>query len=233
MQCFPNFSLTSFIILLCTACSYTTAKAPIQTVISALSLDGDIPDIRLMSDGKIESLNIYTKTRSRHVKYIGPRHLKLFRKLEVLNASGSPVRKPLGEVTLHGEHTRYLLLFSKTLQADEEYSILAIPDSYSEFKAGIYRFINLAPYPIALMIGDTKHLLAQFKTTDVAGQFEHGNYYQSALVSLREGRENPQAIFSGRIYFNQYMRTLFILAPDANSETGQVNVVSIPERVRN
>ena len=186
-----------------------------------------------MSDGKIESLNIYTKTRSRHVKYIGPRHLKLFRKLEVLNASGSPVRKPLGEVTLHGEHTRYLLLFSKTLQADEEYSILAIPDSYSEFKAGIYRFINLAPYPIALMIGDTKHLLAQFKTTDVAGQFEHGNYYQSALVSLREGRENPQAIFSGRIYFNQYMRTLFILAPDANSETGQVNVVSIPERVRN
>lgn len=233
MKYFPNFSFISYIILLCTTCSYTTAKAPIQTVISALSLDGDIPDIGLMSNGKIESFNIYTKTRSRQVKYSGPRHLKLFQKLEELNASGSPILKPMGEVTLHGEHTQYLLLFSKILHANKKYSIIAIPDSNSEFKAGTYRFINLAPYPIALMIGDTKHLLAQSNTTDVAGQFAHGNYYQSALVSLREGPEKPQAIFSGRIYFNQYIRTLFILMPDANSDTGHVNIVRIPERVRN
>ena len=58
------------------------------------------------------------------------------------------------------------------------------------------RFLNLASFKMALKIGETKHLLAEKNITDVSDEFEHGNYYQTMVLSLSEGEAEPVSAYN-------------------------------------
>ena len=58
------------------------------------------------------------------------------------------------------------------------------------------RFLNLASFKISLKIGETKHLLAEKNITDVSDEFEHGNYYQTMMLSLPEGEAEPVSAYN-------------------------------------
>ena len=174
---------------------------------------------------------MYTTTRSRRLKYSGPEQLTFFRESETLTPEGEPIRTPVGQVTLDGLHPRYLLLFAKQSGDTERYFIFAIPDTTEHFKAGTYRFLNLAPFKVALKIGDSKHLLAEKNITDVSGDFEHGNYYQTMILSLPEGEAKPVPAYSGRTYFNKHMRMLYIIRLKEGGKAGKIKITGIPERV--
>lgn len=199
--------------------------------INALALDAQINDLKILSNGETLSIDLYTTTRSRSLKYSGPKQLTFFRQSESLTPEGEPIRTPVGQVTLDGLHPRYLLLFAKKSGNTEHYSIFAIPDSTENFKAGTYRFLNLAPFKVALKIGETKHMLAEKNITDVSGDFEHGNYYQTMMLSLPKGEPEPVSAYSGRIYFNKHMRILYIIRPKEGGKAGKIKFTGIPERV--
>ena len=199
--------------------------------ISGIALDAQINDLKILSKGETLDIDLYTTTRSRRLKYSGPEQLTFFRESETLTPEGEPIRTPVGQVTLDGLHPRYLLLFAKKSGDTERYSIFAIPDTTEHFKAGTYRFLNLAPFKVALKIGETKHMLAEKKITDVSGDFEHGNYYQTMMLSLPEGEAEPVPAYSGRIYFNKHMRMLYIIRPKEGGKAGKIKFTGIPDRV--
>jgi hypothetical protein len=203
----------------------------LNTSISGLALDGQINDLKILSNGETLDIDLYTTTRSRRLKYRGPKQLTFFRESEPLTPEGEPIRTPVGGVTLDGLHPRYLLLFAKRSGDTENYSIFAIPDTTEHFKAGTYRFLNLAPFKVAIKIGESKHILAEKNITDVTGDFEHGNYYQTMMLSLPEGEAEPVPAYSGRIYFNKHMRMLYIIRPKEGGKAGKIKFTGIPERV--
>ena len=203
----------------------------LNTSISGLALDTQINDLNILSNDEILDIDLYTTIRSRRLKYIGPKQLTFFRKSETLSPEGEPIRTSVGQVTLDGLHPRYLLLFAQKSGATERYSIFAIPDTTEHFKAGTYRFLNLAPFKVAVKIGESKHLLAEKNITDVSGDFEHGNYYQTMMLSLPEGEAEPVPAYSGRIYFNKHMRMLYIIRPKEGGKAGKIKFTGIPERV--
>jgi len=203
----------------------------INTSFCGLALDSQINDLKILSNGKTQSIDIYPTTRSRRLKYSGPKQLTFFRQSETLTPEGEPIRTPVGQVTLDGLHPRYLLFFAKKSGYTERYSIFAIPDTTDSFKAGSYRFLNLAPFKVAIKIGESKHLLAEKNITDVSGDFEHGNYYQTIMLSLPEGEAEPVPAYSGRIYFNKHMRMLYIIRPKEGGKAGKIKFTGIPERV--
>jgi hypothetical protein len=211
--------------------SHAQPEPVLSASISGLALDAQINDLKLLSKGETLDIDLYTTTRSRRLKYNGPETLTFFRESEVLTPEGEPIRTPVGQVTLDGLHPRYLLFFDKQAGDIERYSIFAIPDTTEDFKAGTYRFLNLAPFKVALKIGDSKHFLTEKNITDVSGNFEHGNYYQTMMLSLPEGEAEPVPAYSGRIYFNKHMRMLYIIRPKEGGKAGTIKFTGIPDRV--
>ena len=203
----------------------------IQTDFTCIALSSDIKNLKILSSDEVKTLDIYTTTRSKKINYRGLQQLTFFRESETLGPDGQPVRTPVGQVKLNGSQKRYLLLFAKSSSNKENYSIYPIPDIQEKFKAGTYRFLNLAPFKLAVKIGESQHFLAKKNITDVNGDFEHGNYYQTIILSLPEGKEEPVPIYSGRIYFNQNTRMLYIILPKEEGKTGKIKIVGIPERV--
>lgn len=209
----------------------TEQEHALQTDFTCLALGGEIKDLKILSSDEVKTIQIYSTTRSKKINYSGPQQLTFFRESETLGPDGQPVRTPVGQIKLHGTHTRYLLLFAKRSGNKESYSIYPIPDTKEKFKAGTYRFLNLAPFKVAVKIGESQHLLAEKNITDVNGDFEHGNYYQTVILSLPEGKEEPMPAYSGRIYFNQHTRMLYIILPKEDGKTGKIKFIGIPERM--
>lgn len=211
--------------------SHAQSEPLVNTSFCCLALDKEINDLKILSSGETLDIDVYPSTRSRRLKYRGPQQLTFFRESEALAPEGEPIRTPVGRVTLDGLHPRYLLLFAKKSGDTERYSIFAIPDTSENFKAGSYRFLNLAPFKVAIKMGESKHLLAEKNITDISGDFEHGNYYQTIMLSLSDGEAEPVPAYSGRIYFNKHIRMLYIIRPKEGGKAGKIKFTGIPERV--
>lgn len=203
----------------------------LQTDFTCLALDKEIKGLKILSAGEVRAINIYSSTRSRKINYRGAKQLTFFRESETPGPDGQPVRTPVGQINLDGTYTRYLLLFAKHAGDTESYSIYPIPDTTEQFKAGTYRFLNLAPFKIAVKIGESKHLLTEKDITDVIGNFEHGNYYQTIMLSLPGSAEEAVPAYSGRIHFNEHMRMLYIIRPKEDAKSGKITFAGIPERM--
>lgn len=213
-------------------CAQTERENWIVTSISGISPDEKIEDLKVSSNGEYKDLDLYPATRSRLLKYTGPRQISFYRENKALSEDGEVTRKLVGQVKLDGEHSRYLLVFNRNPGETESYSIIAIPDSNEEFEAGTYRFLNLASFKIAVRIGESLHMLPAGSITDVTGDFDHGNYYQTLMLSIVDDSADPVPAYSGRVYFNQHMRMLYIIRPKIGGKVGRIEFTGIPDRVR-
>lgn len=201
----------------------------INTQISCLSLDKNIRGLKIESSGEIYDLRIYTSTRSKLLDYSGSRDLVFFR--EQVSQDGAVVRVPVGQVRIQGDPSRCLLFFSKKNSETEGYNIFSMLDSNESFKPGTFRFINLAPFDIAIKINQEERMLKKRQPTDVRGDFENGKYQMTAMVSLLEGQD-PFLSYSGRIHYNENMRMIYIILPEIGGRPGEIQFKAIPDLVQ-
>ena len=204
------------------------AAEPVPVRLSAITLDRGVKDLKYTSAGEVQTLSIYRKQRSKTFDYVGPRTVSFYRETGGVDAGGNPLREVVAEARLPGSPGQYLLLFTQVSESPEQYKVLAIPDNWSEFKLGTYRFLNLAPFEIALKIDDDIHRIKAQDFTDVAGDFSHGSHQQAVMVSLPNGAE-PRRVFEGFIYFTGKQRTLYIVTPKKGRTDGSVNFIAIPQ----
>jgi len=204
----------------------------IQVSLGAVSLDDEIKDLKVVSSGQVKVMNtVYPNTRNGVFSYRGTKKLTFFREKPAVDPDQEPIRIPVAAVELDGKHSRYLLFFAKKSGDAEAYSVFSIPDSASHFPAGSYRFLNLAPYKVAIRIGDEKKILAEKKITDIKGNFEHGQYYETVMLSLPNDGEKPIPAYSGRIHFNKDLRVIMVIYPKEDARAGKIRFVSILDRV--
>jgi hypothetical protein len=201
----------------------------ISVQISALALDQNISELMFINGESIDELDIFTTTRSRLVRYQGNPQLTFFR--EARDEEGAVFRNPVGSVTLSPNVNRYLLFFMQRPGDSERYNILALPDDVTNFPPGSFRFVNLAPFRIAVQVGEERLMLSERDFGDVKGRFEHGNRYRTLMISLPEG-EDPIPGYSGRLFFNERMRMLYVIFPDPSGRPGQIRFTGIPDAVR-
>jgi hypothetical protein len=204
----------------------------IQVSLGAISLGDEIKDLKVLSSGQVEVMNtVYPNTRNGVFSYRGSKKLSFFREKPAVGPDQEPIRIPVAEVELDGKHSRYLLFFVKKSGDVEAYSIFSIPDSASHFPSGSYRFLNLAPYKVAIRIGDEKKILAEKNITDIKGNFEHGQYYETVMLSLPKDGEEPIPAYSGRIHFNKDLRVIMVIYPKEGAREGKIHFISILDRV--
>lgn len=204
----------------------------IQVSLGAISLDDEIEGLKVISSHKVMGVKtIYPHTRNGVFSYVGPKKFTFFREAPATDPEQEPIRIPIAEVELDDKHARYLLFFSKKSGDREAYSVFSLPDTKANFPAGTYRFLNLAPYPVAIRIGDEQKILKEMNITDIKGDFEHGHYYQTVMLSLPGEGAQPIPAYSGRIHFNKDLRVITVIYPKAGARAGKIRFISILDRI--
>lgn len=198
--------------------------------LTVLSLDSRILDLKYESAGNVQSLYAFINKRSRSFMYRGAQPIVFFRELSQTDAAGNPLRKVVAECQLPGNSGQYMLIMSKRESEAEAYRCFAIDDNWSTFSAGTYRFLNLAPFTIALKLDDKVYEIKKQNFTDVSGKFDDDKEQQAIMVSLPEG-EDPLPVFNGLIRYAENQRMLYIISPKSGGRVGRVNFTAIPQRV--
>lgn len=219
------------ILTLVTCASALSAQdKPVQVRLTALSLNARILDLKYESQGKVESLHAYKNKRSKAFDYTGPRTITFFRESGTLDEDGNPVRTTVATCKLPSKRGQFLLILSKVEKGNEAYRIIPIADDWNQFKPGTYRFLNLAPFDIALKLEDKVHTIKERNFTDVSGDFKDDSNQKAIMVSLPEG-EDPVRVFEGFIYYTDDLRMLYIITPKPGNRAGRVNFIAIPQSV--
>ncbi|MGB0258329.1 MAG: hypothetical protein ACPGES_06755 [Coraliomargarita sp.] len=218
------------ITLLAAASILHAQSEPAKVRLTALSLNARIMDLKYESRGQVESLYAYKHQRSEAFNYTGPQTITFFRESASLDKDGKPIRTTVATCKLPRKRGQYLLILSKVAQDTEAYRIIPIVDDWEKFKPGTYRFLNLAPFDIALKLEDTVHTIKERNFTDVGGDFKDKSNQKAIMVSLPEGEE-PVRVFQGHMRYTNDLRMLYIITPKKSSRAGRVDFIAVPQRV--
>jgi len=221
--------LTLFILTLFCASLWAQTEKP-AVKLTVLSLDSRILDLKYESAGEVQSLYAFKNQRSQPFMYRGEQPIVFFRELSQTDAAGNPLRQQVAQCQLPGNSRQYMLIMSKRESEAEAYRCFAIDDNWGTFSAGTYRFLNLAPFTIALKLDDKVYEIKKQNFTDVSGNVEDGTHQQAMMVSLPEG-EDPLPVFEGLIQYTENLRMLYIISPKPGGRVGRVNFTAIPQRV--
>jgi hypothetical protein len=196
--------------------------------LSAVALDSSIRDLKYQNGSKIGTLHAFKGQRSQTFDYSGPQNFVLYRETGGLDTDGSPIRIPVAELKIPGKSGQYMMLISKQSIEPEKYRIFAIPDDWSTFKPGTYRFLNIAPFEVVLKWDDKVHRIKESNFIDISGEFSEDGNYKAIMMSLPDG-ENPMLIFKGTIYYSINQRMLYLISPKSSGQVGKVNFTAIPQ----
>jgi hypothetical protein len=198
--------------------------------LTILSIDGRIMDLKYESVGAIETVYAFKNQRSEPFEYRGPQTVVFFRELSQTDENGNPLRLEVATCQLPTSGGQYLLIISKLEGEKEAYRAFPIEDNWDTFSAGTYRFLNLAPFTIALKLDETVYKFEKLNFTDVSGNFENNTHKTAIMVSLPDG-EDPTLIFEGLMYYTENQRMLYIISPKSGGRPGRVSMTAVPEVV--
>jgi len=222
-------SIRYFLILILASTSLLNAQPkPVQVKLCALALNTEILDLKYESKGKVESLYAYKNQRSTNFDYSGPQTITFFRESKQLDANGKPIRTIVASCQLPKKKGQYLLILSKVDQKKEAYRIIPIVDDWGRFKPGTFRFLNLAPYDIALKLEDKVYTIKERNFTDVTGTFKNDTNQRAIMVSLPDGQD-PIRVFEGYIYYTDNLRMLYVIVPKQGKRVGRVDFIAVPQ----
>lgn len=198
--------------------------------LTVLSLDSRILDLKYESSGEVKSLYAFKNQRSQPFTYRGKQPIVFFRELNQTDAAGKPLRAQVAQCSLSGKDDQQMIIMSKKEGNKEAYRCFAINDDWQTFKAGTYRFLNFAPFTIALKLDNKVLKIKEQNFTDVKGNFENGSHQKAIMVSLPEGQD-PLPVFEGLIQYTENLRMLYVISPKPGGRVGRVNFTAIPQAV--
>lgn len=198
--------------------------------LTVLSLDGRILDLKYENAGQVQSLYAFKNQRSQPFTYRGPQPLVFFRELSQTDEAGNPLRKLVAECPLPGNGSQFMIIMSKRESEEEAYRCFAIDDNWSTFSAGTYRFLNLAPFTVALKLDEKVYEIKKQNYTDVSGNFDDNTHQQAIMVSLPDG-EDPLPVFEGLMHYTDNQRMLYIISPKPGGRVGRVSFTAIPQAI--
>lgn len=200
-------------------------EPPLQANLTGISLDRKISDLYLWTGQEYKQVNFYPGVRSGRIRYAGPKLIQLYEKGE--NAEGETTWNSVARTELKGGASDFLLFFSKESGASEV-QMFAMPEDFSEFNIGSYRFVNLTERRLALKLGEERALLSPMNFADLSANFEHGTSYRSLLVELPQGEGDPELIYSSALYYNKNIRMLYLISSVDGSSS--VRLTGIPQK---
>ncbi|MEO0510452.1 MAG: hypothetical protein AAF065_11395 [Verrucomicrobiota bacterium] len=199
---------------------------------SAISLSRNISGLKYVSGNEVRKLDVFRGARTKKVTYRGSEVIYFFRQQGSGNdPDDAENRKIVGAVTLPNTSGNFLFLFSKSPKADYTYDITAIPDDLATFKPGMYRFINLAPFDIAIQLGDQRKLIKHMNYTDISAKAEHNSYQQTVMLSLTKQGAKPFRSYEGNLKYLEDQRIIYIISPRKGGRPGRIALTAIPERI--
>ncbi|MGB0371560.1 MAG: hypothetical protein ACPGN3_09425 [Opitutales bacterium] len=205
----------------------------VDVSISSVSLDSNKGNIKYDSDGEVRSLRIFRGQRSSNFRYVGPLPIQFFREEETTNAQGVTeiVRVPIATAHLPGKSGEFLLVWSKDRDNAGTYLTYAIQENLSDFPAGAFRFLNMAPFDVAVKIEDSVNRLAARAHTDIVLQASAGKNRRATMISLPKD-DDSLVVFDGYIKHMPNIRMLYLIVPQTTGRSGQVKFISIPQSTR-
>lgn len=203
----------------------------IDITFSIVSLAGRIPKLSFESDSKISTLRIGKAIRSEKLSYQGSPVISFFEIIGNADPStGEVKRKELGRVAIPKSSKDLLFVFTKTHESALPYRVTPIPDDIATFQPGMFRFINLAPWDLAIEIGDTRKTVPSRNFTDIKANGLNQEFMPFRMFSLVDGADAVSA-FKGSIYYSDQNRQIYVVSPRAKGKKGRVSFTVIPQRI--
>lgn len=205
-----------------------------EVKLSAITLDTSIRDLKFVNRGRVEALHVNRGLRSEPIRYVGSPEILFFRETPPPPGETEPGRDIVGRLQLPALTGDFLMIFRKNVGPDAEYTVAALPDDKESFKPGMYRFINLTPYDIALKVGATRKMIPKRGYTDVSSQGKEGEYQETLIYSLSSqvNDGDPYRAFKGSLFFSETMRSIYLLVPASSGRPGSIEFTVIPEKLK-
>lgn len=214
--------------IICLLCSIglistLVAQKPATTPIRAISFDGAISNIGVVSEGKLIELDIPTYRRSKTIHYTGPPLVRFINKAAYIE--GQPLPESLAEMRIPKHIKQPLFLFTKNKNGSgKKYNVLVIEDSVHRLPGGSAMFINLSPYPLVLLLGESKKQRIELKPKGRRiHKFKEGNIN----LRVRIASYAEDAVRKGidtRIFPLETHRDLYFIYPIESGEPGRVRM---------
>lgn len=205
----------------------------VDVSISSVSLDSNKGNIKYESDGEVRSLRIFRGQRSSNFRYVGTLPIQFFREEEATNADGDTevVRVPVATAQLPRKSGEFLLVWSRDHSSPGTCRTFAIQENLSDFPSGGFRFLNLAPFDVAVKIEDSVNRLSALTHTDIVLGASEGKNRRATMISLPKDNESL-VVFDSYIKHMPNIRMLYLIVPQTTGRSGQVKFISVPQSTR-
>lgn len=87
-----------------------------------------------------------------------------------MDSTGEPKRQEIGRTTIPQGSKDLLLVFTKSAEPGQLYKVTPIPDDITTFQPGMFRFINLTSWDLAIEIGNTRKTVPSRNFTDIKSE---------------------------------------------------------------
>ena len=220
--------------LLITLSKPALAEEPIVNVtISCIALERGLEDLIYISNGEVRTLVLFKEQRSSTSRYIGPPRITFFKEIEARDLNGETIieRIPVSTWDVPTETGAYLLVWTRDRRNTDRYLTIAFEDDWKNFPIGSVRFLNLAPFELAVKLEEEIYQIQAQGQTTLNPEFDSSGNRKAIMVSLPRD-EKPLRVFDGFMYYTPTVRTLYIVLPKEGGRPGRVKFRSIPEAFR-
>ncbi|MGB0372286.1 MAG: hypothetical protein ACPGN3_13215 [Opitutales bacterium] len=217
--------------LLCICQGALIAQAEeVDVDFSITTLSITLSDIVYDTEG-VEPFSVVTGLRSPRFKYTGAPDITFYRlNRELLDDQGKPTRIPIGSARVPSITGSFLFILKPLSRNQNQFRVAVIPDGLDIFKPGMYRFINTAPFDIALKIGESTSVIKSNGFKDIDALVKDKNTLDTVIISMVDQQE-PIRAFRGGLRYSPERRFTYIISEKNRGRKGQVNLMGIPERV--
>ncbi|MGB0372185.1 MAG: hypothetical protein ACPGN3_12695 [Opitutales bacterium] len=222
-----SLSLLLLVVAPCLTSQAQSSSDRVEVTFTAVSLAGPIGKLDYINSSQLETIHIVHGLRTNPVKYRGPRTMPFYAHG---NTQESDVKieelPPLATVTFPSSGN-YLLLFAKN---GSQLKILPTPSNIDDFKPGMYRFVNMAPFDLALRVGDASGVVSSNTYFDVDASSGQGRSRRAMIYSLLENQE-PRRSFTGGLEYDEGRRMIYIITGKPGGRPGRINIIPIIDSV--
>ena len=179
--------------------------------------------IWLISQEGLIELDIPTHRRSKAIHYTGPRLLRFADKNDYSLEEQSPTIEAKVFITKNIQQPLLIFTQDKTGSA-QKYKIFVVEDSIERLPGGAAMFINLTPYPLVLLLGESKDKRIELKPS---GRRIHKFKDENVNLRVRIASYAEDIVRKGidtRIFPLSSHRDLYFIYPIEADEPGRVRM---------
>lgn len=219
------------VLILLTAVPFAIVQAQPSSKLHAfraISMEGAISELALISDGELIDCKIPSHRRSKAIVAQGEETLRFVLSGTVIPEGGVDAIPVVVEAPIAEQFSRPLYVF---YPRGDAYGVFAVEDSLNKIGGGMGMFVNLSPYPMVLLLGaEAKDQVNLDPRETRIHEFGEGSLNVRLRIATLSNDEAKKGMDT-RVFPASTHRDIYFIYPAVEGEDGMVRMRLLREHV--